>query len=116
MASADPSPLDPDVLERLRGHVGRENVERVVGLFRENVRERQVAAETALGAGDQRGLVVALHSIKGSAQLVGARRLEALAGEFEESARRGDLESVGADALSELALAFQSVEDELDRD
>ena len=107
--SDDEIDLDPNVLDRLRGHIGAENVERLTGLFRENVRERQAAAAEAYRTGDQRALVVAFHSIKGSAQLVGARKLESLVARFEEQAREGNIASVD-EALEQVAAALRSVE------
>ena len=101
--------LDPSVLARLEELIGCAQVERLIALFRENVRDRQAAALGAFESGDQKAMSVAFHSIKGSAQLVGARRLEAVSATWEEHARRGDVEFVDV-ALAEIADALWDVE------
>ena len=101
--------LDQSVVKRLRGQVGASTVERLVELFRENVRERQAAALSADKNENGRELGVAFHSIKGSAQLIGARRLEEIAARWEERARSGEIESIAV-ALEEIAEAFSRVE------
>ena len=107
--------LDDSVLSRLREMIGGAKVEQLVELFRENVTERQAAALRVFESGDQRELCVAFHSIKGSAQLVGARRLEAVAAGWEEKARSGEVESA-VKALAEIAEAFAGVERALGSD
>lgn len=101
--------LDESVLERLRGQIGAEHVERLVELFRENVNARLTAITEAWDCGDQKGLAVAFHSVKGSAQLVGARRLERLAADWEEASRSGEFDSADA-AVAQISEALAEVE------
>jgi len=101
--------LDESVLDRLRPQIGAEHVERLIELFRENVRTRLEEIVQAFDAGDRRGLAVAFHSIKGSAQLVGARRLESVSAHWEETSRLGEIDSVDA-AVAQISEAFAAVE------
>lgn len=100
--------LDSAVLLRLRELVGDSNVTRLVELFQQNVRDRQGEIERAFRESDQRALTNAFHSIKGSAQLVGAKRLEEVSAGWEELARAGEIESVDA-ALEEIVDSFHRV-------
>lgn len=101
--------LDREVLKRLQARVGAATVERLVELARANVSDRLSAARQAAKSKDRRALGVAFHSIRGSAQLVGARRLEEIAARCETRSRAGEIEFV-APALEELAEALASVE------
>lgn len=101
--------LDESVLARLRVQIGSATVDRLVGLSRTNVRDRQAAALEAVNNEDLSSLSQALHSIKGSAQLIGARRLEEVSARWEERARSGEIETVAL-ALDEIADAFSRVE------
>lgn len=105
--------LDPSALARLREQVGNPTVERLVELFRANVEQQQKTVRTAVRDGDTHALTVAFHSIKGSAQLVGAKRLEEVSGRWELAARTGALESID-EALEEIARCFALVERALD--
>lgn len=107
--------LDGSVLSRLSKQIGSAKVEQIVELFRENVRLRQDAALQAFRTDDQYALSVALHSIKGSAQLVGASRLEAVAARWEEKAQAGEIDSI-EEGLAEIQSAFGAVEKELGLD
>lgn len=99
------------MLDGLRARIGAPTVERLVELSRANVRDQQQAARAAARKNDLRGLSVAFHSIKGSAQLVGARRLEEVAGHWEQRARSGEVDMA---AFEEVAAAFSRVERALD--
>ena len=104
--------LDRAVLDGLRARIGSDKVTRLIALFGENVRAREIAARRALADGDERALAVALHSIKGSAQLIGARRLEELAARWEQAVRAGDTAAV-AEAIGEIHEAYARVESAL---
>lgn len=104
--------LDTSVLSRLSTLLGSAKVEQIVELFRENVAVRQAAALRAIENGDERELSVAFHSIKGSAQLVGASRLEATAARWEEKARSGEIDSI-EEALAEIGDNLGRVEQAL---
>ncbi len=76
-------------------------------LFRENVSQRREALAAALETNDRAAAEIALHSIKGSAQIVGARRLEEIASKWEAWAPSGEFSE---DALVEISDAFRTVE------
>lgn len=105
--------LDPAVLGGLSDRLGEATVAKLVALFRENVADRRSQAKIAFESGDARRLEVAFHSIKGSAQLVGARELEEVAARWEERARGSALDSI-EEALSELDRAFARVVEKLE--
>lgn len=105
MATTD---LDTSVLAGLREKLNEAVVDRLVELFRESVSERCTALAEARETGDRSAAGIAFHSIRGSAQLVGARRLEEIASSWEERAR--DEEFVVTDeAVGEITEAFRRV-------
>lgn len=100
--------FDESVLVGLREKLGEKVVDQLVSLFFETVDQRRQALAEALGNGDAKGAGAALHSIRGSAQLVGAVRLEAIAASWEERARNEDSSALG-DSLAEVNAAVDGV-------
>lgn len=101
--------LDPSVLRGLRDKLGASVVDRLVVLFRENVNARRAALAVALRDDDRAAAEIAFHSIKGSAQIVGASRLEAISAHWEDRARDGEV-ALTDQALAEVTAAFQGAE------
>ena len=97
--------IDRSVLAGLRAKLDGSVVDRLVTLFGESVAERLTALADAIRAGDGRAAAVAVHSIKGSAQLVGARRLEEVSARWEAAAGAGA--EIPERALEELRGAFE---------
>jgi HPt (histidine-containing phosphotransfer) domain-containing protein len=100
------------VLAGLREKLGSSVVEQLAELFRQNVSQRREALAAALEANDRPAAQMALHSIKGSAQIVGARRLEQIASKWEARARDGEIE-LSDEALVEIGEALRTVESAL---
>lgn len=106
--------LDESILTNLRRHLSDEYVDRIIQLFLENVGNRRSAVSDGLKGAEPRAVEVALHSIRGSAQIVGAPRLEALSAELEALARSGDLDGVDS-SLAELDRELDAVRGALGR-
>ncbi len=87
----DPTIIDPAALERLEKWGGVSLSTEIVQLFLENGPSR---VEQICEAMDEEDLTIperGAHSLKSSAANVGARQLQALAGEIELAASDGDL-------------------------
>ena len=97
--------LDPAALQRLQDLGGAAFVIRMIDLFNSFAGEKVAAARRAHAAGDLVGLEKAVHPIKSSAGNVGACRVQELAGQLEQCARQGPVESL-APLLGELEQAF----------
>lgn len=110
LASGD---FDESVLAGLRQKLNDAVVDELVQLFGQTVRERLVELAASCKAGDRERVAAALHSIKGSAQLVGALRLGTLAAEGEARARTGDLKAPDR-LLRKVTEAFETVARDLD--
>ena len=109
MAAAD---LDPSVLAGLRARLSGAVVDQLVVVFGDSVNDRRAALAEALASGDGPAAARACHSIRGSAQLVGARRLEAIAAKWEERARQGE-SALTDQALAEVTDALRGVQEAL---
>ena len=104
--------LDPAVLDGLRGKLGEAVVNQLVVLFFETVNQRCDTIAEALKNDDEASAGAALHSIRGSAQLVGALRLEKTAATWELRAKKGHSAGLGQ-AWSDVRAALDGVEREL---
>ena len=71
------------VIERIGG---LELIEKLTELFEKSSRERALALEAQLTAGDRKQLSRTAHAVKGSAAQVGAESLRALAATLEKDA------------------------------
>lgn len=80
----------------------------LIGHFVEQNRRRMDDAVSAMERGDRAALREIAHAVKGSAALLGAGRLHALAFTLEHSAIASDLPSLRA-AISGLNLEFSAV-------
>ena len=81
--------LDPAVLERLLGWIGRERVGQLVDLFLESSSGRIADLRAGLMDGEAQRIERAAHSLKSSAGNLGASRLHFLAAQIEELAAGG---------------------------
>ena len=82
---------------------------KVLGVFFKDARRRVALLPELIGAGDQRGTVQELHTIKGAASLIGGARLGALTHRLEQEASRGALQDVLV-RLPELDRAIDELE------
>ena len=89
-------PDEPDVVAEL------------VTMFLEDSGVRFSRARDALARGDANALRLEVHSLRGTAALVGADRLRAVAAAVEQGARTGDTAGIGA-VFDALAAALQDV-------
>lgn len=78
------------------------------GLFLQDTPPRLEAIQRALEGGDSAGLREAAHSLKGSANNLGARRLAAVCARLETAARQNDLPAAGR-LVPQVDTEFQQV-------
>lgn len=115
--SLRPSGIDRQVLDDLRGLLaGQEGgLGQIVGVFVQESRRRLVAIHEALAEGELEPLRLAAHTIRGSAEMVGAGRLADLGRALEEAAPGGN--GVALEPLfQELRAEYERVEQELSRE
>ncbi len=84
------SPVDPAALERLRSWGGDTLLEQLVALFLQETPTRVSAVRDALSGGDLAEAERGAHSLRSTAQNLGANHLSDLAREAEHALRRGD--------------------------
>ena len=107
--SQDTTPiLDASVLKQLVAldGGGKTLLKEMAQLFREDIGGRLESMRAALAAGNSEGIAQEAHAIKGAAGAVGARRLQALAGEIERGARASAFGGA-ADRVAGMQPAFE---------
>jgi len=102
---SDP-PIQPEALEDLLRLMGAAFPE-LVDTFLENTPQLIDDLRTGIATGDMKKQYEAMHSLKSSSALLGARKLSSLAAEFEKQARMQ--EPVALNQLDVLCLEFESV-------
>ena len=100
--------FDEEIFEALRDTVSEEVFPRLLRLFLENTRVKldEIAALDPRAEADD--LAIALHALKGSALMVGARELESTAELLRAAARRGDASAI-EDGVERLRDAVERV-------
>jgi len=94
---ADPAAepwFDEEIFEALRETVSEEIFPRLLRLFLENTRTKLEEILVIDPRNDADNLAIALHALKGSALMVGARELEGTSEELRAAARRGDAPAI----------------------
>ncbi len=86
--------FDETVLTRLSETVGEDVMQEIIDLFRKHTPQRIEAAREGLRSGMLNEVARAMHSLKSSAAMIGASRVEEIARRMEETATQQ-----GADAL-----------------
>ncbi len=86
-----------------------ESFERVFGAFQNDIKERSEMIRKSLAEGDIKRYQVEVHSIKGSARIIGAAKLSAFAEELEAAADAGDVRRLQQDT-EELLVMYESFE------
>lgn len=99
-------PIQPEALEDLRRLMGAAFPE-LVDTFLENTPQLIDDLRTGIATGDLKKQYEAMHSLKSSSALLGARKLSGLAAEFEKQARMQ--EPVASNQLDLLCLEFEGV-------
>lgn len=111
------TPLDPDVLDKLRQLTAPDEpdvLHQVLQLFLSEVPRRIEKLRNALSAGDIEEVGRSAHSLKGSAGNIGARALHEVCSQLDARARANDL--AGARPLvDEVGVEFDKVESEIHR-
>ncbi len=87
--------FDETVLARLSETVGADVIQEIIDLFLEHTPQRIEAAREGLRSGTLDEVARAMHSLKSSAAMIGASRVEEIARRMEETATQQ-----GADALA----------------
>ncbi len=87
--------FDETVLTRLSETVGADVMQEIIDLFREHTPQRIEAAREGLRSGMLDDVARAMHTLKSSAAMIGASRVEEIARRVEETATQQ-----GADALA----------------
>ncbi len=87
--------VDEAVLTRLSKSVGADVMQEIIDLFRKHTPQRIEAAREGLRSGTLDEVARAMHSLKSSAAMIGASRVEEIARRMEETATQQ-----GADALA----------------
>ncbi len=101
----EPPVVDRVVLDGLRGpgdDESRESFKDLVGLFLHDSGTSFEAIRGALKGGQWKDIIKAAHSLKGSSNNMGLRRLAQAAAKLEDAAKRGDL-SQGATMLDQIS-------------
>jgi len=88
--------IDSETLDRLEKDVGPQVVGRIIDLFLERGSDLLQALRSAVESDDLPAAAEALHSIKSSAGMLGARELSEVAERAERLARRGKSADVAA--------------------
>lgn len=109
-----PPGLDLQTLRELRRLLaGQEGgLGQIVGVFVQECRRRLVAMHEALARGEAEPLRLAAHTIRGSAEMMGAGRLADLGRVLEEAAPGGDGARLEA-LFQELRAEYEAVERQL---
>lgn len=109
-----PPGLDLQTLRELRRLLaGQEGgLGQIVGVFVQESRRRLVAMHEALARGEAEPLRLAAHTIRGSAEMMGAGRLADLGRVLEEAAPGGDGARLEA-LFQELRAEYEAVERQL---
>ncbi|HSP36473.1 MAG TPA: Hpt domain-containing protein [Frankiaceae bacterium] len=92
-ARAPETPIDPDVIDSLRGlgqRSGRNVLAELTSLFLTTADGQVNAARALLARGDVGELARVAHSLKGSGSVIGARRIAAAAAALEVVCTDGD--------------------------
>jgi len=108
-ATAPPEVLDPSLLDSLRTlrfEGEPDPLAEVVDLFLRDTPQRIREASDAAGRRDASALRVAAHTLKGSANNLGARRLGVAAGRLETEAASGRWEEAPGDLLAAVEAEF----------
>jgi len=87
-ASLDSPLVDRDVLRELRDSLGREGLEELIALFRDQIPERLSRLAAAQANSDGAALAHQAHLLKGEAAGIGLYRVATLSGELEIQAGR----------------------------
>jgi HPt (histidine-containing phosphotransfer) domain-containing protein len=103
VSGGEPPHLDRDVLARLSAAIGARALAEVVALFLTEAPRRIEQAR------DPERAILALHSLKSSAAMLGARQLEHTALELERAARERRSVDLAA-RLPELEAAWRALE------
>jgi HPt (histidine-containing phosphotransfer) domain-containing protein len=111
------SPLDPDVLAELRALSGPDDdlLAEVVAVFLADAPEQMRAMRAALEGRDAALAHRAAHTLKGSANAVGARALGGVAAAIESAARAGDIDRA-VEAAQGIDDAFDAARAALERE
>ena len=84
------SPVDPEALERLEEWGGEDLIRQLIELFLQGTPERIAAIRAAVAGGDIKEGERGAHSLRSTADNLGAGGLSALAAEAEMALRQGD--------------------------
>jgi HPt (histidine-containing phosphotransfer) domain-containing protein len=104
--------IDPLAIQNLRDLGDQEFLAEIIGIFHEDTPRRIAELHAAFAAADVKSFVRAAHSIRGSANNLGAETLRQLASNLENDAKAGDL--TGLDArITALETTFAATRDEL---
>jgi HPt (histidine-containing phosphotransfer) domain-containing protein len=82
-------------IEELRALGRPQMVERAISLFQQQAAKGLNDVDTALHIGGAVEVERAAHALKSAALSIGGRRFAAIAGDCEQAARKGDLETAG---------------------
>lgn len=114
--TSDAGGVDRAVLARLR-EVLREQgdsvVDQLLGVFADEGVKRLVAIDQALVSRDVDTVQLCAHTLRGSAELVGAHRLAGLSARLEQAARDGQIEDLSV-LFADLRGEYQTVARELE--
>ena len=83
-------------IEELRSLGRPQMVERAASLFQKQAEKGLGEFDNALHAGDAAEVERAAHALKSAALSIGGRRFAAVAGDCEQAARKGNLETAGS--------------------
>jgi PAS domain S-box-containing protein len=114
--TAEAATLDLTVLaglRQLREAGGADPLAELIDLFLQDTPLRVRKMRVDLDRGDPQGLKAAAHSLKGSANNMGARQLAKLCGAVEQAAAKNDLTTIGI-LLPEVAAEFEKVRERLE--
>ena len=85
------SALDPEAIARLREE-GDDFLSDLIDISNAEMSTNLQSLEKSLASGDHRNAMLAAHSLKGTAVTFGAKRMQTLAAEIEQSVRAGSVE------------------------
>ncbi len=106
--------FDKTVLARLSETVGADVMQEIIDLFLEHTPQRIEAAREGLRSGTLDEVARAMHSLKSSAAMIGASRVEEIARRMEETATQQRADAL-ASQLDDLDTAVAQVETYLQR-
>lgn len=109
----EPVRLDAAAIERLRRLGGDKFAREMIGLFLTYVDQKITEARRAQQAGNLPGVQKAVHPVKSSAGNVGARCIQELAKQIEDSAKQQQGEAVDK-LLTELEQAFADIKPDME--